>query len=184
MHNQSDPVDQALKSLGGQQWPGEHHNNELEERLMQHTDSTNGTRWNRPRLVAAGLAVLVLGSAGFAAAGGVDVVRSWFVTVEVNGNVVEVRGVLPEKDGSTTFVLPLPDLPESEDGDEVTVTIDAIEAEGLDAGDGNGEMRTINVVLEGSDATIEVTSDDEFGLERKPRDTSDDGEGESSDDEQ
>ncbi len=183
MRNESDPVDEALKSLGGQQWPGEHHNNELEERLMQHTDSTNGTRLGRHRLVAAGLAVLVLGSVGFAAGGGIAMVRSWLVTVEVNGTVVEVREVIPEEDGSITFVLPLPDLPESEDGDEVTVSIDTIEAEGLEAANGDGEMKTINVVFEGSDATIEVKSGDEFGLARKPCDKPDDDQNDSDDDE-
>ena len=89
MHNQHDIVDSALQSLAGRRWPGDPHNPELESKLMQTFDKQKSKNMIfRHPLLAACLAVLVLGSFGFAAAGGVDVIKAWIVKVEVNGTEI------------------------------------------------------------------------------------------------
>ena len=69
--------------------------------------------WRRGTLIAT-LALLVLGSVGFAAAGGVEMVKNWFVTVEVKIN------------GETVDVVDTPAIIETK-GDQVTVTLKDME---------------------------------------------------------
>ncbi|MBN2564040.1 MAG: hypothetical protein JXQ75_24260 [Phycisphaerae bacterium] len=115
MPYEQDPVDQAIKSLRSQAWPGESHNIELEERLMRESQSNcSVSRLGRHRVLAAALAVLVLGSVGFAAAGGVDMVKNWLLRVEINGQVTEVQ---LDENGEKTFTI------NTDDGGTATVDI-------------------------------------------------------------
>lgn len=167
MKDSHDPVDAALKSLGGRQWPGDNYNTQLENRLMQGFDSNSPTaRSPRGRLLIAALAVLVMGSAGFAAVGGVEMVKSWFITVKVDGRVVDVQEITPNEDGSATIVVPLP--PKAE-GEEVTVSI-----EGTAPADGEDGMKTIHVTLEGQEATIEVEPGNQLAPAGKKRPATED----------
>ncbi len=88
--------------------------------------------------MVATLALLVLGSAGFAAAGGVELVKSWFVTVEVriNGEVVDV--------GETEAVIEI-------DGDQMTVTIEDMELETEVDGPATAEVTVIAVEEDSED---------------------------------
>ena len=158
MSGEMDPVDRALQSLGGRSWPGSAHCNELESRLMQEFDTRRSVSpLGRHRVLVAALAVLVVGSVGFAAAGGVDWVRGWFhMTVQVNGEVVADEDVMLDENGQATLVFPAEALG---DGKDLTITMDSgeIEAEDID-----GEATaTINADLfvDGEDAQLQVDVD-------------------------
>lgn len=156
MQNENDPVDSALRSLGGQKWPGASHNPELEEKLMRAFENRGSTsKIRRHPLLAACLAVLVLGSVGFAAAGGIEMVRSWFVTIEVNGEVIDSLEVVPDENGNAEF-----DIPpiETEDG-EMTVATISIDAG--ESGDDEGGEKTISVTLDEDGGHIIVEQEEE-----------------------
>ena len=159
MQNEHDPVDSALQSLGGQKWPGASHDPKLEEKLMRaFEDKRSTSRIRRHPLLAACLAVLVLGSFGFAAAGGIEMVRSWFVTIEVNGEVITTQEVIPDENGNAEFDLP----PIEVDGDEATVTkitIDSGEVE--EDGDGTTKMVTVSLDEDGGHIKVEQQEDEE-----------------------
>ena len=92
----------------------------------------SSSRLRRRGTLAATLALLVLGSAGFAAAGGVEMVKSWFVTVEVkiNGEVVDVV--------DTEAII-------ESDGEQMTITIEDMEL-GVDVdGPATAEVTVIAV---------------------------------------
>lgn len=109
------------------------------------TNRASGGLGRRGTLLAA-LAILTVGSAGFAAAGGAQVVRSWFVTVEVNG----VRQV--------DFVEAAIQIEDNDDG-TVTLTVDG-EALGVEGGEA-GEEQTITIIAgEEQEASIVITDDD------------------------
>ena len=62
MSDQHDPVDSALKSLGGRRWPGEDQdNNQLKVKIMQDYSSKGSSSRHRGAIVAA-LAFLALGT--------------------------------------------------------------------------------------------------------------------------
>lgn len=149
MQDQQDPVDGALSSLKGRQWPGDHTNNQTKDMLMKQFQKNQSTTavGRHPVLVAA-LAILVLGSVGFAAAGGVQMVRNWIVTVEVNGEPVDV-------DPANVRI--------EENGEEVTVTLDAVELPGDYE---EGATATVTVIAtEETPAEVTITrgSTDENG---------------------
>ena len=156
MRNEHDPVDSALQSLGGQKWPGASHNPKLEDKLMRaFEDKRSTSRIRRHPLLAACLALLVLGSFGFAAAGGIEMVRSWFVTIEVNGEVIGSMEVIPDENGNAEFDIP----PIEVEGDEAaitTITIDSGEAPG-DA----GTTKTVTVSLDEDGGHIQVEQEEE-----------------------
>lgn len=155
MQDQLDPVDGALESLRGRQWPGDYNNHELKDKLMQEFQTKRSSSpLGRHRMLAATLAVLLLGTAGFAAAGGVEAVRSWFITVELNGEQIDVELaeiVIDTEGDTTTMTVDLGELDVDVDG-EATVTVTAI-AQDLQgdiqpsASDAAGEETiTINVI--------------------------------------
>ena len=156
MRNEHDPVDSALQSLGGQKWPGASHNPKLEDKLMRAFENRGSTsKIRRHPLLAACLAVLLLGSLGFAAGGGIELVRSWFVTIEVNGEVIDSLEVVPDENGNAEFDIP----PIEVEGDEVavtTITIDSGEEEDED----DGTMKTITVSLDEDGGHITVEQDE------------------------
>ena len=107
MQDQFDPVDGALESLKGRTWPGSNDNEETRNKLMQEYQSKRASsRLGRRGMVIAALAILVLGGAGFAAAGGVEVIRGWFITVEIDGRVIDLDNadMTIETEGDMTIV--------------------------------------------------------------------------------
>ena len=81
MKRELDPVDSALRSLGGQHWPGPDYDPKLEDKLMSSFDSPTqktSRRFARIRqhpIIAASVAILLVGSVSFAAASGTKVVQ-------------------------------------------------------------------------------------------------------------
>ena len=149
MQRQHDPVESTLQSLGNEQWPGPGCNHELEKRLMREFDNKNVvSRIRRHPALAACLAVLVLGSFGFTAAGGIDMVKSWFVTVEVDGEVVATQTVVPDENGNAEFDIPAIEVEEGE-MTEVTITTDG-------PADGGGTQQMVTVTLDDDGGHVQV----------------------------
>ncbi len=126
-------------------------------RAFENRGSTSEIR--RHPLLAACLAVLLLGSLGFAAGGGIEMVRSWFVTIEVNGEVIGSLEVVPDENGNAEFDIP----PIEVDGDEAVVTTITIDSGECGEGDGEGGMKTVSVTLDedGGHITVEQEEDEE-----------------------
>lgn len=123
MSDRIDPVDRALQSLGGRHWPNAAGNSELEQRLMQSygTQST-ASFFARHRVLIPTVAILAMAAAGFAAVGGVGLIKSWFATVTVNGKVVHTGEIVPDENGRATITLPEGSLPPGEEK-QVSVTL-------------------------------------------------------------
>jgi hypothetical protein len=156
VRNEHDPVDSALQSLGGQKWPGASHNPKLEDKLMRAFENRGSvSRIRRHPLLAACLAVLVLGSLGFAAAGGIEMVRSWFVTIEVNGEVIGPLEVVPDENGNAEFDIP----PIEIEGDEAAVATISIDTG--ETGDGEGGTKTVSVTLDEDGGHVQVEQEEE-----------------------
>jgi hypothetical protein len=156
VRNEHDPVDSALQSLGGQKWPGASHNPKLEDKLMRAFENTGSTsKIRRHPLLAACLAVLLLGSLGFAAAGGIEMVRSWFVTIEVNGEVIGPLEVVPDENGNAEFDIP----PIEIEGDEAAVATISIDTG--ETGDGEGGTKTVSVTLDEDGGHVQVEQEEE-----------------------
>ena len=83
--------------------------------MQEFRNQRTSSRLGRRGALIAALAVLLLGGAGFAAAGGVELVKDWFITVTVNGEPVEVT------DADVTI---------ETEGDSVTVSVDCLEIDG------------------------------------------------------
>ncbi len=116
MNDHRDPVDNALDLLQSQEWRAEPFGLELENRMMQQPNSTH----NKRRLGGASwplviLAVFAVGGATLAATGGVEKLKKWLLTVEIDGQVTEVQ---LDDNGQKTFTI------ETEDGGTATVHID------------------------------------------------------------
>ena len=123
-----------------------------------HTKRSFSTLSRRSMLVAT-LAILVLGPAGFAAAGGVDLIRGWFITVEVDGQVYEVdeADVTIETDGNTaTLTIDVGEIDvDAEPGATATVTATAYgPVDGSDSGK-SVTVETVNVTSDEIDQALE-----------------------------
>ncbi len=136
MHHQRTQVDDALDSLGDRRWPGDYNNPELKENLMQKFDTNRASRGlGRRGTLLAALAILTVSSVGFAAAGGVQMIQGWFITVEVNGEPVDFDedAIQVESHGDGTVTLTVDGealgIEGGEEGDEATITIIANEAD-------------------------------------------------------
>jgi hypothetical protein len=146
MRKELDPADRALQTLRGRQWSGDPFNIELEKRLMQAYDAHKpAARMARYRVVVPVLAILVIAGVAFAAAGGVALVKSWFVTTKINGEVVDTREVVPNEDGSAKFSVPIG--PPQQGTQVVEMSI---------AGDDSGGTKTVNVTSDGNTAEVEI----------------------------
>ncbi len=151
MQDQQDPVDGALTSLKGRQWPGDSTNNETKDILMQEFQKNRSSaRLGRHPVLVAALAIVLLGSVGFAAAGGVQMVRNWIVTVEV-----EIDGEIVEIDDANVTI--------EENGDEVTVTLDALEIPGDHPEGATATVTLITTEDMPAEVTITEGSTDEDG---------------------
>jgi hypothetical protein len=106
----------------------------------------------RHKILVSALAVLLLAGASFAAAGGVGLIRSWFLTVQVNGNVVHSGEIQLDGQGQATLTLPKGSLQADQDG-QVTV---GLEMSG-DASDGP-EAKTISITDGEQEVTVRVGS--------------------------
>ncbi len=96
---------------------------------MHNMQANRNTSLVSRRALVAALVAVVLGGAGFAAAGGLEMVQGWFITVEVNGVPVEVDDadidIQTNGDGVTTITLDSADLDTGAEGDVATVTVTA-----------------------------------------------------------
>lgn len=151
MSDHSDPVDRALQSLGGRQWTGNAVNPELEQRLMQSFGTRPATSLlARHRVLIPVVAILAVATAGFAAVGGMELIKSWFMTVAVNGNVVHTGEIVTDENGQATITLP--DGALRKDGEnQVSVTLEG------NADDEPG-LKTITMTSEGSELIVQVGS--------------------------
>jgi hypothetical protein len=153
MGNHMDPVDGALQSLGGRQWPGVNHNPELEQRLMHNFgNSPPASFLARHRILISALAVMLLAGVSFAAAGGVDLIRSWFLTIQVNGAVVHSGEIQVDEQGQATLTLPKGSLQADQDG-HVTVGLEMHR----EAGDGP-QANTISITDGEKEVIVRVGS--------------------------
>lgn len=163
MSEHRDPVDGALDLLRSDEWTGSAYNPELESRLMQ--------EFNRPQskrrigrtgwIIAAGALVAVSG-VSFAAVGGVEKVKNWFVTVEFDG---QTRHVELSGDGEATFDI------QTEDGATAQVHVMRSEAPGsrtieatVTQDDGMSVQREVQkkvrITADGAEADANYTLDD------------------------
>ncbi len=149
MSDSSDPVDRALHALAARPWSAGGDPAELERTLMQSFEThTHSTLFARHRVLIPTLAVLALAVGGFAAAGGVNLVRSWFATVTVNGKVVHTGEIVPDENGQATITLPADSLPK--DGEkEVSVTLD---------GDGSAGTTSVTVTSDPNGTIVNMQS--------------------------
>lgn len=123
MQGKNDPVDNVMESLGSRPWPGDYDNQQLKEKIMQkcHRQSSGSGFRSRGALIAT-LAFVVLGSVGFTAAGGIEMLKGWIITVEVEG-------------GDGTVTIDEDDIHiETDDAGVTTLTIDGAEVEGVEEG--------------------------------------------------
>jgi hypothetical protein len=136
VQNHWDPVEDALASLGGRRWPKEYDNIQLKDKIMNSVQTKqSGSSLRRRPALAATLALLVLGSAGFAAAGGIQMIKGLIVTVEVEG-----------VDGSITVDMAKADI--QTDGDMTTITLDRDDLD-IDGDIGDGAKITITATSDG-----------------------------------
>ncbi len=148
MQNDTDPVDRALASLAGRTWPGSHENAQLENKLMRSFNTNSTTSFAaRHRVLLSAIVLLLVVGVGFAAAGGIELIRSWLVTTSINGEVVDVQEVVPNEDGSASFTIQVPDI----EGDTAEIGM-SIEGEGYDP----GGYKTLNIALDGGEVPGEA----------------------------
>ena len=116
MRGHDDPVDGALDLLRSAEWTAhESFDPELERKLMGGSDMNRfSSRFARPRTLVFTLVLVAVGGAAFAASGGVEKLRNWFVTVEINGEQTRVE---LDENGESTFDV------ETADGGTATVHI-------------------------------------------------------------
>lgn len=137
-----DPVDSALSALRSCEWTGPSVNTQLEERLMKEYTRTTVSRsfLHRPA-VAAALGILVLGGGAFAAGGGIEYIKSLFVTVEIDGQPTQLE-LQPVGDNVYEGTLQT----QTQDGRDAHVVVRRLE------GDPNEQNMTVNVNLTGDDS--------------------------------
>ena len=115
MTGQRDPVDSALDRLRSDSWTGRAYDPELENKLMQDFNHRSGaTRSARPRILAIALALLLVSGASFAATGGIDTVKGWFVTIEMGDEIIDLT---LDENGEATI------RRETDDGGLTTVSV-------------------------------------------------------------
>ncbi len=126
MKDPTDPVEAALESLGGRRWPGDFNDNPLKDKIMKDMQTQGSSMHSRRGALLAGVATLGLASVGFAAAGGFEMVSGWFITVEINGEQVEIdpTDIEIETDGNgvATITIDAADVPVGDGPTVVTVT--------------------------------------------------------------
>ncbi len=159
MSDRPDPVERALQSLGGRQWPHDAGHAELEQNLMQSFETqTHRSFFARHRVVIPIVAILVMAIGGFAMAGGVRLIQSWLATVAVNGQVVHTGEVVPDENGQATITLPEGSLRDGEN--QVSVTLDGQTPAG-------SETVTVTVTGEKNGVVISTQPQSDTGAKQK-----------------
>ena len=119
--------------------------------MQEYQSRQASSRLGRRGMVIAALGILVLGGAGFAAAGGVEVIKGWFITVEVNGQVIDLDNadVTVETEGDMTIVtISDAEIDEMVEGTAtVTVVGYAPDESGSAADETPGEAREVKVTI-------------------------------------
>ena len=113
--------------------------------MQEYQTKSSSFRRGRYSALAVTLAVLAIGSAGFAAAGGVEMVKTWFVTVtvEVDGQVIDDVDITDAHLSIET------------EGEMATVTIDGLELDGDALGGEDGEPQEVTIHLFGAAAAVD-----------------------------
>lgn len=142
MNKQSDPVDSALNMLRSEQWAaGQPFDPDLENRLMQDFNThQSARRFAHPKAMLLAVAFLAVGGVTLAATDGVAKLKQWFVTLEINGERLDVE---LDENGESTFDY------EMADGTNATVNIQKTNTPE------DGEMTQIRVTA-GDDQTEDV----------------------------
>lgn len=148
MPRSSDPVDNALDSLRSRAWPSNRHNSQLEMQLMRAFNHRRQVLFGyHHRVLLPVLAVLLVGSIGFAAAGGVEWIQSWFVTVTVDGTTVGTHEVPLSLEGTAEFDVELGELGEGPHVVELDIEGDGYNPDGA---------KQINVTLDGTSGRVRI----------------------------
>ena len=167
-----DPVDEALDALRDRTWHGDGTSKELRGELMKKIEeNASRTGFSRRGMTVAVLALCALGTAGFAAAGGVDLIRGLFVTVEVNGEVVDIDegDITVETQGDTTTVtIDVGELSDDIEEGVAHITVDStvdqavmtVGSYGADGSDEPVEAETLVVTVQTSDHDTERAQDE------------------------
>jgi len=150
-----DPVEDAMGSLRSQQWTSETYNKELEEKLMRefHTHKPR-SRLSRHRTLIATLAVLLVGGAAFAAAGGADAVQHFFYNVRIvimgaDGEAIDTIVELEQIEGAEGVATGTINLGDGGQATLELMTVDAGELTGVDV-PGGEEMKMMTISLSGA----------------------------------
>ena len=137
MQGKNDPVDNVMESLGSRPWPGDYDNQQLKEKIMQKCNTQrSGSGFRSRGALVATLAFVLLGAVGFTAAGGVELLKNWIITVEVDGSDVPIT-----IDADDIQI-------ETDDDGVTTVTIDSADIEGIEEVE---EGATITITATGTD---------------------------------
>ena len=133
---------------------------------LEHITSGRKMRRRRKNLLLAALALLLIGSVGFAAGGGIGLVKDWLVKVYIDGQEVdaEITECYEDENGTTYMKLDMGAAGEAElqivpDEDGQVATIDVTAGLTEDA-DGDG-MVEFGIAMEESESESESESDDE-----------------------
>jgi len=110
---------------------------------------TSATFFARHRVLVPALVVLAVATVGFAAAGGVGLVKSWFITIAVNGNVVHTGEIVTDENGQATITLPDGALKDGEN--EVSIALEGSPDQG-------SEWKTVTVTDSGGEVIVQVGS--------------------------
>jgi len=140
-----DPVDKALHSLSGKSSPEGDPDGVIRKRVM------NGYEANKPLPIMSRhgtllivLALVAVSCFGFAAVGGVEIIRGLFITVTVNGTEVEPEDVREDEEGNIHFTVP---IDSSSEEIEFGMSLESGEYEGKKI-EGKGGMVSINAEIE------------------------------------
>jgi hypothetical protein len=130
MNESFDPVEQAMLALKVRPRRRAMSEVNLEERIMQEFSKVEGRRRRRWTAVLVGCLALVVSGVGFAAAGGVEAVKNWFVTVEFvdaegQPKTLEVRDASGQAIGQIQIIGGGPEGPEDgSNNPELNVQLD------------------------------------------------------------
>jgi len=108
VNKQNDPVDSALNMLRSEHWAAEQpFDPDLENRLMQDFNTQHRPRrFAHPKAMLLALAVMTVGGVTLAATDGIAKLKQWLVTVEINGQTMDVA---LDENGEATFDYELAD---------------------------------------------------------------------------
>jgi hypothetical protein len=128
MKGYENPVDKAMESLAGRKSPEGSHKAIIQSRIMDGFDSNKPLPLlTRYRAVAIIVAFVAVSSFGFVAAGGVEILKDLFLTVEVNGKEVQPTDIRKDEQGNVNFTIPI-DTPPGSDKVSIGFGLEAGEA--------------------------------------------------------